>query len=69
MLFYIFLIHYLSFAIFFYFIFRYGPFKIAIKKNDEIINDFQLKGIYLALICISWITSVPALLLNSFKQK
>lgn len=60
----IFLIHYYSFALFFYFIFKITPMQITLK-DKETGKEINTTKLYLLCFCIAWIITIPLVLLNS----
>lgn len=62
------LLHYSSFAIFFYLMFTIGPLDFKIKYGNEEIENERLKKMYKLIFSLCWIIGIPLLIKNSKKN-
>lgn len=65
----IFMLHYYSFALFFYMLFKYTPLDLTLSKDGEIIDNPFSKKLFVISVCICWIVAIPLIFLQTIERQ
>lgn len=65
----IFMLHYYSFALFFYMLFKHTPLDLDLYKDGEKLNNPSLKKFFMIIVSIAWIYAIPSILLQTLARQ
>ena len=66
---FIFLLHYYSFALFFYMLFKHSPLDLDLYKDGEKIDNPFLKKFFRIIVSIAWIYAIPSIFLQTLARQ
>ena len=64
-----FMLHYYSFALFFYMLFKYTPLDLDLYKDGEKIDNPSLKKFFIIIVSIAWIYAIPSMCLKTIAKQ
>lgn len=65
----IFMLHYYSFALFFYMLFKHTPLDLDLYKDGEKLNNPFSKKLFIISVCICWIVAIPLIFLQTIERQ